>query len=64
VDEGHFKLPSSAHASWEDACAVWLHNSTILGWAALGEAVKTMEKLTIKIVDWLKISKYLGGYVK
>jgi len=42
-------LPSSAHAWWEDACAaVWLHNFTILGWAALGEAAKTMEKLTNK----------------
>ena len=45
---GHFKLPYSAHAWWEDACAGWLHNSTILGWAALGEAAKTMQKLLTK----------------
>jgi hypothetical protein len=37
-------LPSSVHAWWEDTCAVWSHNSTILGWAALGEAEKTMEQ--------------------
>ncbi len=40
-----FKLPSSAHARWEDVCAVWLHNSAILGWAAIGEAAKMMGKL-------------------
>ena len=48
-----FKLPSSAHAWWDDACAVWLHNSNILGWAALGEAAKMMEHLTNKTADWL-----------
>ena len=48
------------HAWWEDACAVWLHNFTILGWAALGEAAKTMEKLTNKTVD----RQYLGDYDK
>ena len=35
---GHFKRPSFAHAWCEDACAVWLHSSAILGSAGLGEA--------------------------
>ena len=34
----HFKRPSLAHAWCEDACAVWLHNSAILGPVGLGEA--------------------------
>jgi len=51
------------HAWWEDACAVWLHNSTILGWVALGEAAKTMDKLTNKQqIGYL--SKYLGDVGK
>jgi hypothetical protein len=33
-------LPSSANAWWADACVVWLHYSTILGPAALDEALK------------------------
>jgi hypothetical protein len=52
-------------AIWEDACAVWLHNSsTILGWAALGKAEKTMKQLTNKTADWLKLSKYLSNFGK
>ena len=44
--------PSSVHAWWADACVVWLHYSTILGLAALGEAAEMMEKLANKSVDW------------
>ncbi len=29
-------MPSSVHAWWEDACALWLHYSTILVWAVGG----------------------------
>ncbi len=39
---GRLKYPSSANPSDEDACAVWLHRSAILGSAALGEAVDAM----------------------
>ena len=35
---GTFKRPSSAHVWCEDACVIWLHSSTILGSAGLGEA--------------------------
>jgi hypothetical protein len=45
-------IPSSAHAWWADAYVVWLHYSTILGLAALGEATEMMEKLANKSVDW------------
>jgi hypothetical protein len=51
-------------AIWEDACAVWLHHSTILGWAALGKAAKTMKKLTNKTADWIQLSKYLSNFGK
>ncbi len=44
--------PSSAHAWWAGACVVWLHYSTILRPAALGEAEEIMEKLANKSVDW------------
>jgi len=35
---GYFKRPSFVNAWFEDACAVWLHSSAILGSAGLGEA--------------------------
>ncbi len=39
---GRLKYPSSAHSLKEDACALWLHSSTILGLAVLGEAADAM----------------------
>ncbi len=45
-------IPSSAHAWLAEACVVWLHFSTILGPAALGEAAEMMEKHANKSVDW------------
>ena len=35
---GYFKHPSFANAWFEDACAVWLQSSAILGSAGLGES--------------------------
>ena len=43
--------PSSAHAQWADTCVVWLHYSTILGLAALGEAAEMMENDANKSLD-------------
>ena len=39
---GRLKYPASANPSDEDACAIWLHRSAILGSAALGEAADAM----------------------
>jgi len=38
ADEDILSYPSFAHAWCEDACAVWLLSSAILGSAGLGEA--------------------------
>jgi hypothetical protein len=44
---GRLKYPSSANPLDEDACAVWLHRSAILGPAALGEAADAMVGLCL-----------------
>jgi hypothetical protein len=36
-----------------NACTSWLHNSTVLGWVALGEAAEMTEKLANNSADWL-----------
>jgi hypothetical protein len=42
---GRLKYPSSENPSGEDACAIWLHRSAILGSAVLGEAADAMVEL-------------------
>ena len=55
-------MPSSAHAWWENACAGWLHNSTILGWVTLGETAKTKENLLTKQqMGYAAVRWWFGG---
>ena len=42
-----------------DVCAVWSLDSTILGWAVLGEAAEMMEKLATKSGEQLSLGRDL-----
>ena len=57
---GRLKYPSSANPSDEDACAVWLHRSAILGSAALGEAADAMVGLCFVCIYRILTREYLS----
>jgi hypothetical protein len=57
------KYPSSEHPSDEDACAVWLHRSAILGSAALGEAADAMVGLCFVCIYRTLTREYLSHLI-
>ena len=60
---GRLKYPSSANPSDEDACAVWLHRSAILGSAALGEAADAMVGLCFVCIYRILTREYLSHLI-
>ena len=60
---GRLKYPSSANPSDEDACALWLHRSTILGSAALGEAADAMVGLCFVCIYRILTREYLSHLI-
>ncbi len=53
---GRLKYQSSAHPLDEDACAIWLHRSAILGLVALGEEADAMVGLCFVCIIVLFLS--------